>query len=165
MVKMIQLTCQPICTDAILTRVGSPQAGAVVLFLGSVREMTDGRRTVMLEYESYHDMAERKLVELEAEARARWPLIECVIVHRTGALQLGETSVAVATSAPHRDDAFEAAHWLIDTLKQVVPIWKKEHWADGTSEWIHPQLGSNGPAVPSARDRVPLRGDDSRSQP
>jgi molybdopterin synthase catalytic subunit len=135
---MVALTNQLIDSAALLAHVGSPQAGAVVLFLGTVREMTGERRTVALNYECYPQMAEKKLAELEAEARRRWPLIECAIVHRLGHLDLGEASVAVAVSTPHRQDAFEAGKWLIDTLKEVVPIWKQENWADGTTEWVHP---------------------------
>ena len=85
-------------------------------------------------------MAEKKLVELEAEARRRWPLTGCSIVHRLGHLELGEASIAIAVSSPHRHDAFAAGQWLIDTIKEVVPIWKRENWADGTSEWVHPGL-------------------------
>jgi molybdopterin synthase catalytic subunit len=146
---MVQLTHQLIDTAGLLAQVGSRQAGAVVLFLGTVREMTQGRRTVSLDYECYPEMAEKKLAELEAEVRRRWPVIECAIVHRLGKLELGEASVAVAVSTPHRQDAFEAGKWLIDTLKEVVPIWKKEHWADGTTEWVHPGLPTSGsdPAV------------------
>jgi molybdopterin synthase catalytic subunit len=135
---VISLTHQPIDTAALLDRVNSPQAGAVVLFLGTVREVTAGRRTVALDYECYPEMAEKKLAELEAEARRRWKIVECAIVHRLGHLGLGEASVAVAVSTPHRQDAFEAGKWLIDTLKEVVPIWKKENWDDGTVEWVHP---------------------------
>jgi molybdopterin synthase catalytic subunit len=135
---MISLTHQPIDTSALLERVNSPQAGAVVLFLGTVREMTGERRTVALDYECYPEMAEKKLAELEAEARRRWTIVECAIVHRLGHLELGEASVAVAVSTPHRQDAFEAGKWLIDTLKEVVPIWKQENWADGSREWVHP---------------------------
>ena len=80
------------------------------------------------------------MAELEAEARQRWPVVECVIVHRLGRIELGEASVAVAVSTPHRRDAFEAGQWLIDTLKVVVPVWKQEHWSDGTTEWVHPGL-------------------------
>ena len=85
-------------------------------------------------------MAEVKLAELEAEVRQRWPVEECVIVHRVGHLELGEASVVLAVSTPHRKDAFAAGQWLIDRLKESVPIWKQENWADGTSEWVHPGL-------------------------
>ena len=83
------------------------------------------------------------MAELEAEARRRWPLVGCAIVHRVGRVAVGEASVAIAVSSPHREDAFAAGKWLIDTLKQVVPIWKKENWADGSSQWVHPGLETN----------------------
>ncbi len=137
---MIEITEHPIDHAAVTDRVRSIQAGAVVSFLGTVREMTGDRRTVLLEYEAYPDMALAKMADLETEARARWPVIDAAIVHRVGRLDLGEVSVVVAVSCPHRDQAFEACRWLIDTLKEVVPIWKKEVWADGTEEWVHPGM-------------------------
>jgi molybdopterin synthase catalytic subunit len=137
---MILITSAPIDTDSVLRQVASPQAGAVVLFLGAAREFTGTRQTAWLEYECYGTMAEKKLAELEAESRRRWPLIHCAIVHRMGRVPVGECSVAVAASSPHRQDAFAAAAWLIDTLKQVVPIWKQEQCADGTAAWVHPGL-------------------------
>lgn len=135
---MVELTYNEIDYTALTESVRSPQAGAVVLFLGTVREMTGGRKTVALDYEAYGPMAEAKLKELEAEARDKWPVEEVSLVHRLGHLELGEVSVAVAVSCPHRQDAFEAGKWLIDTLKVRVPIWKKENWSDGTTEWVHP---------------------------
>jgi molybdopterin synthase catalytic subunit len=137
---MIELTDAPIDYEALTERVRSNRAGAVCLFLGTVRELTGDRRTEFLVYEAYPRMAEAKLAELEAEARRRWPLVEVGIIHRTGRLELGEIAVAVAVSAPHRREAFEACAWLMDTLKEVVPIWKQERWADGTEEWVHPGL-------------------------
>src|SRR6478736_10035898 len=136
----VSLTNSSIDTAAIVADVSSNDAGAVVVFLGTTREFTRGRRTASLDYECYPQMAEKKLAELEAEARHRWPLTGCSIVHRLGHLELGEASVAIAVSSPHRADAFAAGQWLIDTIKQVVPIWKCENWADGTSEWVHPGL-------------------------
>ncbi len=143
---MVELTHDPIDTAALLAAVNSPQAGAVVLFLGTVREFTAGRRTVALDYECYEGMARKKMQELEDEARQRWPIVNCGIVHRLGRLELAEASVAVAVSTPHRRDAFEAGRWLIDTLKEVVPIWKRENWDDGTQEWVHP--GEETPSAP-----------------
>src|SRR6188768_3239690 len=137
---MIALTTQPIDTPALLAQVSSHAAGAVVLFLGTTRKTTAGRSTASLDYECYPEMAEKKLAELETEARRRWPLVGCVIVHRLGHLSLGEASIAIAVSSPHRRVAFEAGQWLIDTIKEVVPIWKQENWADGTSEWVHPGM-------------------------
>jgi molybdopterin synthase catalytic subunit len=139
---MVDITAQPIDTESLLREVASHKAGAVVLFLGTTRALTDGRRTVSLDYECHVEMARDKLAELETEARRRWPLVACAIVHRIGHVPLGEASVAVAVSTPHRNDAFCAGQWLIDTLKEVVPIWKKENWADGTSQWIHPGLNA-----------------------
>jgi molybdopterin synthase catalytic subunit len=136
--SMIRLTTESIDAAALLDRARSPEVGAVVLFLGTTRELTGGRRTVTLDYEAYGPMAERKLAELEAEARKRWPLIDCKIVHRVGRVPLAEASVAIVVSTPHRADAFAAGQWLIDTLKQEVPIWKREEWDDGATEWIHP---------------------------
>ena len=137
---MIQLTDDPIDTQTLLNRVRHPEAGAVVLFLGTTRELTGGRQTVALDYEAYREMAERQLAELEAEARRRWPVIECSITHRLGRVPPTEASVAIAVSTPHRGDAFAAGQWLIDSLKHDVPIWKREQWADGTQEWVHPGL-------------------------
>ncbi|MGC8639713.1 MAG: molybdenum cofactor biosynthesis protein MoaE [Isosphaeraceae bacterium] len=138
---MIEITEAPIDHAALTERVRSNQAGAVCTFLGTVREMTGTRQTLLLEYEAYPEMALKKLTDLEQEARARWPIIELAVVHRVGQLDLGEISVVIAVSCPHRHEAFEACRWLIDTLKEVVPIWKREIWADGTEEWVHPGLG------------------------
>jgi molybdopterin synthase catalytic subunit len=137
---MIDLVTAAIDSNAVLEHVSSPEAGAVVLFLGTTRQFTAGRETESLDYECYADMARAKLAELEAEARRRWPIVECAIVHRVGHLEIGEASVVVAVSTAHRQAAFEAGQWLIDTLKQVVPIWKKENWSDGTTQWVHPGL-------------------------
>ena len=142
--SMIAIVDTEIDENAALRQVSAGDCGAVVLFLGTTREFTEGRQTVSLDYECFAEMAASKLQELEAEARRRWPLVGCAIVHRVGHLEIGDASVAVAVSAPHRQPAFEAGRWLIDTLKQVVPIWKKENWSDGTSQWVHP--GLNTPA-------------------
>jgi molybdopterin synthase catalytic subunit len=137
---MIRITDGPIDTPDVLQQVQSPKAGAVVLFLGTTREFTDDRQTESLDYECYRTMAEQKMEELADEARRRWSLVGCAMVHRVGHVAIGEASVAIAVSSPHRQASFEAGQWLIDTLKQVVPIWKKENWADGTSDWVHPGL-------------------------
>jgi molybdopterin synthase catalytic subunit len=140
---MVEITQSPIDHAALTDRVRSHQAGAVCTFLGTVREFTGEKQTTALHYEAYPEMALKKLAELEAEARNRWPIIELALVHRVGPLDLGEISVVVAVSCPHRDQSFEACRWLIDTLKQVVPIWKREIWADGSEEWVHPGLQSS----------------------
>jgi molybdopterin synthase catalytic subunit len=135
---MILLTAEPIDVARVMAHVQRPEAGAVVLFLGTTRQYTDGRETVELSYEAYAEMAEKELTRLAAEAERRWPLTACAVVHRVGVAPVGEASVAVAVSSPHRDAAFEAGRWLIDSLKATAPIWKKEHWADGGCDWIHP---------------------------
>ena len=137
---MILLTRDEIDFHQLTEDVRSDGSGAVVLFLGTVREMTAGRRTVALDYDAYPAMAQRKLGELESAARSQWPGIGIGIVHRLGHLELGDVSVAVAVSCPHRGQAFEAARFLIDELKRTVPIWKKENFSDGTTEWVHPGL-------------------------
>jgi molybdopterin synthase catalytic subunit len=136
---MIQLTMEPIDYGALTEQVRRADCGAVVVFLGTVRDLTDGRVTVALDYEAYPTMAEKKMAEIEGETRKRWPVGEMAMVHRLGHLDVGEISVAVAVSCPHRAQAFEACHFAIDRLKELVPIWKKENWADGSTEWVHPK--------------------------
>jgi len=136
---MIELTDDPIDVAAVLEAAQSPNAGAVVLFLGTVRGVTDDRHTEFLEYECHAEMAQNQLAELAREARSKWPLTGCVVVHRLGHLEVGQTSVAIAVSSPHRQEAFQAGQWLIDRIKEVVPIWKKENYTDGTSDWVHPE--------------------------
>lgn len=110
-----------------------PGCGAVVLFTGTVRNFADGRPAVTaLEYEAYEEAAEPRLAAVAAEARRRWPpLGRVALLHRVGRLEVGEASVLVAVSAPHRDEAFAAARYCIDTLKETVPIWKREEWEGG----------------------------------
>lgn len=147
---MISLTTAPIDFSILTEQVRSNQAGAVVLFLGTVREMTADRRTVALDYEAFPAMAEAEMQRLVDNARSRWPIIEVGIIHRLGHLELGDVSVAVAVSTPHRQQAFEAGKFLIDQLKELVPIWKKENWADGTTEWVHPGVPENSARAPAA---------------
>jgi molybdopterin synthase catalytic subunit len=135
---MIKLTHEPIDSAALVAAAQTPAAGAVVLFLGVTRQFTGERETAELVYEAYAELAEKELARLETAARERWPLVECAIVHRLGKVPLGEASVAIVTASPHRQAAFEAGQWLIDTLKQSVPVWKQEQWADGGEEWVHP---------------------------
>jgi molybdopterin synthase catalytic subunit len=136
---MIELTDRPIDHAALTERVRRTDCGAVVTFLGTVREMTNDKITEALDYEAYPEMAEKTMADIEREVRARWPIGDIALVHRLGRMELGEVSVVVALSCPHRAEAFAACHYAIDRLKEIVPIWKKEHWADGTTEWVHPQ--------------------------
>ena len=137
---MIELTTEPIDYNQLTESVRDHGAGAVTLFLGTVREFTRGVQTSWLEYEAYPEMARASMAELEAEAFRKYTVTKIAISHRTGTMALGEISVAIAVSSPHRDQAFEAGRWLIDTLKERVPIWKKEHFADGREEWQHPTV-------------------------
>ena len=136
---MIHLTRELIDFAALTEQVRRPNCGGVVTFLGTVRDLTDGRITAALDYEAYPAMAEKKMAEIERATRSRWSVGEMLMVHRLGHLEVGEVSVAVAVSCPHRAEAFEACRYAIDRLKEIVPIWKKENWADGPSEWVHPE--------------------------
>jgi molybdopterin synthase catalytic subunit len=138
---MIRLTSEPIDYHTLTEQVRRRACGAVVLFLGTVRELTEDRVTTALDYEAYAGMAEKRMAEIEHETRQRWPVGDIAIVHRLGHLDVGDVSVAVAVSCPHRAQAFEAGRYAIDRVKEVVPIWKKENWADGTTEWVHPGTG------------------------
>ena len=135
---MIRLTREAIDYHALTEAARRADCGAVVLFLGTVRDLTRERVTVALDYDAYPGLAEKKMAEIEAETRQRWPVGEIVIEHRLGHLDIGAVSVAVAVSCPHRAQAFEACRYAIDRLKELVPIWKKENWADGSTEWVHP---------------------------
>lgn len=129
---MVRLTRDTIDHSELTQAVRSPHCGAVALFLGTVRDWTGDEYTEFLDYEAYAPMAEKKLAEIEAEVRSRWTVGEVALVHRLGRLGVGEISVAVAVSAPHRAAAFEACRYAIDMLKEVVPIWKKD------GNWVHP---------------------------
>ncbi|HEY0581232.1 MAG TPA: molybdenum cofactor biosynthesis protein MoaE [Chloroflexota bacterium] len=109
--------------------------GAVIVFRGVARRFSRGRDVVHLEYEAYPEMAEKVMAQIGEEMKARWPITGVAIVHRTGVLEIGQASVAIAVSAPHRGEAFQATQYAIDRLKEIVPIWKKEVWSDG-SQWI-----------------------------
>jgi len=135
---MIELTYQRIQPDKLLAEAMQASAGAVLLFLGVTREFTAGRQTIKLDYEAYGEMAQRELQRLRDQAMQDWQLIDCKIVHRLGEVPLAEASVAIVVVSPHRKEAFAAGEWLIDRLKETVPIWKCEHWADGTTQWVHP---------------------------
>ena len=134
---MISIVTEKIDTQTLLRSVSSPNSGATVLFVGTTRQFTGERETTFLSYECYQEMAIAKLQELSDRAAEKWAIEQCGIVHRIGEVAIEEASVAVAVSTPHRKDAFEAAQWLMDRLKEEVPIWKKEHGIDGGQEWIH----------------------------
>jgi len=137
---MVELTDSPIDPASITRKMTSPTSGAVVLFLGTTRQFTDAKETVALTYTAYAPMAHSEMQKLESHARSRWPIDQCALIHRLGEVPIGEASVAVAVSTPHRRDAFEATSWLMDRLKELVPVWKKEHWASGSTDWVHPGM-------------------------
>jgi molybdopterin synthase catalytic subunit len=132
----IALDAEPLPVDDAVAWATTPSSGGVVCFLGVVRDHSDGRPGVVgLTYEAYEEHAVRALHDVAGEARRRWPTTERIaLLHRTGDLALSDVSVAVVVAAPHRAEAFEAARFCIDTLKETVPIWKREHW-DGGSDW------------------------------
>ena len=130
-----RLTDEPLSLDAAVAEVRVDEAGAVATFTGTVRNRSRGRDVVSLEYEAYEGMAEQTMAELAAELAARYDLCEIAIHHRVGRVEIGEASVVIAVSAPHRADALAACKDAIDTLKQTVPVWKKEVF-EGGEEWI-----------------------------
>ena len=136
---MIQLTDTPIDIARVIRSVDSDQAGAVDVFIGTVRNQTGERRVIRLEYEAYETMALKEMKKLAEEVKQRWPVEKLAIHHRQGVLGIGDVAVVIAVSTPHRQAAFEACKYTIDTLKQTVPIWKKEVFEDG-EEWVaaHP---------------------------
>jgi len=136
----VVLTDAELPVDALHAWAVTPRAGAVVVFLGVVRDHAEGRSGVhAMTYEAYEEQARRVMTEIVTDARRRWNDLERVaLLHRVGELSLSQPSVAVVVSSPHREQAFEAARYCIDTLKETAPIWKQEHWQDG-SDWAHGQ--------------------------
>lgn len=126
----------PLSLDEVSRAVSDPGAGAVCTFTGTVRDHSGAGRVTGLTYEAWHELAEQRLAELADEILERWPVIAVAIVHRVGALDVGEASVMVAVSAPHRAEAFEACRHGIERLKEDVPIWKKEGLVSGDAHWV-----------------------------
>jgi molybdopterin converting factor subunit 1 len=152
--KLFEIVQRPISLDEVAARVAAPANGAITLFAGTVRGVTGGPPgrpaeviTDYLEYEAFAEMAEPVLEGIAGEAMARWPAIRAVsIVHRTGRLEIGDVSIAIAVAAGHRQDTFDACHYIIDRVKQVAPIWKREVGPDGAS-WVGEsrEVGGEGP--------------------
>jgi molybdopterin synthase catalytic subunit len=137
--KAFEITSTAIDVGALRARLSSPAAGAVVCFEGTVRNEHEGRAVSALGYQAYTELAEREGAAIVAQACERHPITHALAAHRIGALEIGETSVWVGVSAPHRAAAFDACRFLIDEIKSRVPIWKQERYADGASEWLHPE--------------------------
>ena len=138
---MLLITSDPVEISSVTDAVRDHRAGAIVLFLGTVRQFTGELQSASLNYEAFDEMALSSLQNITDEAGTRWPLVKCAVVHRKGSLELGDIAVAVAVSSAHRDPAFEAGQWIMDTIKRQTPIWKKEIYADGRTEWVHPKSG------------------------
>lgn len=128
----------PLDPAAILAEVADAGNGAAVLFVGTVRDVNDGRPVLGLEYSSYVTMAERELSAIVQEASQRADSMHVVVEHRVGTLALGDAAVVIAVACPHRGAAFDTARWVIEELKRRVPIWKREHYADGERAWVDP---------------------------
>ncbi|MBI2867499.1 MAG: molybdenum cofactor biosynthesis protein MoaE [Chloroflexi bacterium] len=133
---MIEIADRPVAPQEVEARLQRAIHGAVVTFAGTVRSPSEGKVVRYLEYEAYPGMAEKKMAQIEAEARARWLLEDIIIVHRIGRLEVGEASLVVAVAAQHRKEAFEACRWAVDTVKETVPVWKKEVWLEGAA-WVN----------------------------
>ncbi len=140
---MIAITASPIDLTMIVESVVTPESGGINIFVGTTRNHSRGKTVTALEYEAYESMALRKMQEIANQAQTSWEVQRVSMVHRVGRVPVGESSVVIAVSAAHRDEAFRACRFLIDELKRVVPIWKREYFADGTVEWslhAHEQL-------------------------
>ena len=133
---MIELTRQPLDPEAVTALVRRDANGAVVTFLGATRDFAEGKPVAQLEYEAYEPMALKKLEEIRQELRAEFGVADVAIAHRLGPVDIGQISLVVAIAAPHRKEAFLACHAAVDRLKEIVPIWKKETFADGGDHWV-----------------------------
>ncbi len=138
---MFAITKDPIDLNEITQTVIRREAGAVITFTGTVREITGDLKTIYLSYESYEEMALKKLRQIGDEMKGKWGNVECSIVHRIGRLEISDIAVVIAVSTPHRQDAYEASRYAIERIKEIVPIWKKEHMEQG-EEWVGNQKGT-----------------------
>jgi molybdopterin synthase catalytic subunit len=143
---MFEITDQPLDPAKLVEAVRKDESGAVALFYGVVRNENLGRKVLWLEYDAYPEMAIKKMQEVADDVRAKFPVTDVGVLHRTGRLEIGETSLLVAVSSGHRKEAFEACHYAVDRIKQIVPVWKKEVF-EGGEEWIEG-------AVPDVRNET-----------
>ena len=130
-----EISKEPINTQSVIDKVIQREAGAITTFIGTVRELTHGKKTLYLIYEAYESMAVKKLEQIGQEIEERWKGSKVAITHRVGKLDITDIAVVIAVSTPHRADSYEANRYAIERIKEIVPIWKKEHWEDG-QEWI-----------------------------
>ncbi|GAK00490.1 molybdenum cofactor biosynthesis protein MoaE [Geomicrobium sp. JCM 19055] len=139
---MFKITYEPIAVNELIEHVLHNNVGAIQTFIGTVREMTHGKQTLRLEYHAYESMAVKMLERIGKEIEGKWPGTTVAITHRLGTLAIQEIAVVIAVSSPHRQASHEATSYAIERIKEVVPIWKKEYWADG-SFWVGDQLEQN----------------------
>lgn len=151
-----EITSEPIDPSDILRRVGDSGDGAVLLFLGTVRDRNEGRAVQGMEYEAYEEMAREVLGEIAREAGALLGTDQVAVVHRLGSLSVGEVSVAIAVSSPHRAQAYEASRYVIEEIKKRLPVWKREHYVDGERSWVRGQ--TPGPSGEGADNDEPVPG-------
>ncbi|MBM7644007.1 molybdopterin synthase catalytic subunit [Scopulibacillus daqui] len=137
--KLFEIVNSPIAVQDVINKVIDPNAGAINTFIGTVREMTNGKKTLYLEYEAYIPMAEAQLKRIGGEIKSKWPESRTAITHRIGRLNISDVAVVICVSTPHRDAAFQASRYAIERIKEIVPIWKKEYWEDGEF-WVGDQL-------------------------
>jgi len=137
----ISLSTQPIDVAAAIALAGDSSAGAIDIFLGVTRsELNSNRKRLLaLDYEAYTEMALHQMNSLANEARQRWMIGKIILIHRTGRVEVGQPSVLIAVSTPHRAESFDACRFLIDSIKSQATIWKREIWEDGNSTWVHPE--------------------------
>jgi molybdopterin synthase catalytic subunit len=134
-----QISKEPIDIQSVIDKVVQRNAGAITTFIGTVRELTKGKKTLFLIYDAYEAMAVKKLEQIGSEIEERWEGSQVAITHRVGRLDITDIAVVIAVSTPHRADAYDANRYAIERIKEIVPIWKKEHWEDG-EEWMGNQL-------------------------
>lgn len=150
---LYELTFSEIDPNQVLKKVIDLNHGASILFVGTTREWTQGMRTTLLEYEAYEPMALKTMEQIRAEMEEQWPGTKIAMTHRLGKVEVAETSIVIAVSAPHRDDAYAASRYSIERVKEIVPIWKKEIWEDG-SEWKGHQTGPWNPLAKKGNPHV-----------
>jgi molybdopterin synthase catalytic subunit len=157
------LVHRPMDPSALLDEVSAPANGAAILFVGAVREVNEGRLVTGIDYTAYDAMARRELEAIVAEAASRFDTPHVVVEHRLGTLHVGEASVVIAVAHPRRAAAFDAARFVIEELKRRVPIWKREHYVDGTREWVDPTSpAASGAHASVVATETAVRGDDTQ---
>ncbi|MDR3238100.1 MAG: molybdenum cofactor biosynthesis protein MoaE [Spirochaetia bacterium] len=131
----IRFQKEPIDISAACFQTGGGDDGSVVIFIGQPRRESNGKTVTHLEYEIYEEMAQKEMKKILGEAAGRWPVSGCLVIHRYGRVEIGEASIVIRVSSPHRDEGFQASRFIIDTIKKTVPVWKKECYNDGSS-WV-----------------------------